>query len=335
MKLKLLLTITLILLAQGLFAKGIMEERNASAQKIDVELDFAALEEQVDALIVARDYAAAIPLLLRMHELNPQELWVVDYLGVLYINIPEESPEFKNALFWLLEAEKRYSTDSNVYYNLACIYSLKSDLENTIRAMNKAVVFGWPNFKLMGQDEDLENFHTTSWWQDIKDHLQIHEQLVMFAEFKSIEQEKNNDEKINFYSSMITALNELAPHIPALQYNPSYSLGLIFYNQENYVNAAECFLEQKTIYEHVLGKEHPSYATSLNNLGTLYYYMEDYTRSEQYYLESLAISEQALGKEHPSYVESLNNLGKLFDKTGDYSRAEQYYLEYKAIEERE
>ena len=51
-----------------------MEERNANAQELDVELEYAALEEQADAFIRVGGYAAAVPLLLRMHELNPEEL---------------------------------------------------------------------------------------------------------------------------------------------------------------------------------------------------------------------------------------------------------------------
>jgi tetratricopeptide (TPR) repeat protein len=87
------------------------------------------------------------------------------------------------------------------------------------------------------------------------------------------------------------------------------SRGREYYNQGDYVRAIECILQEKDINEKTLGKEHPDYATSLNNLGALYSSMGDYGKAERYYLEETSIKERVLGKEHPSYATSLNNLG--------------------------
>ena len=109
--------------------------------------------------------------------------------------------------------------------------------------------------------------------------------------------------------------------------------GIDYYEQGEYAKAIECFLEAKNIYEKTLGKEHPDYAISLNNLGILYWNMVDYAKAERYYLEAIAIKEKALGKEHLSYASSLNNLGELYSDIGNYSKAERYYLEATAIYE--
>ena len=45
--------------------------------------------------------------------------------------------------------------------------------------------------------------------------------------------------------------------------------GIEFYNKGDYPKAIESFLKAKDLYEKTLGKDHPSYATSLNNLGEL------------------------------------------------------------------
>ncbi|MCC7334772.1 MAG: CHAT domain-containing protein, partial [Pirellulaceae bacterium] len=91
------------------------------------------------------------------------------------------------------------------------------------------------------------------------------------------------------------------------------------------------YLEAKAICEKVLGKEHPNYATSLNNLATLYQSMGDTARAEPLYLEAKAICEKVLGKEHPNYATSLNNLATLYQSMGDTARAEPLCLEAKAI----
>ncbi len=49
-----------------------------------------------------------------------------------------------------------------------------------------------------------------------------------------------------------------------------------------------------------LGPEHPSVATSLNNLAELYRSQGRYESAEPLYVEALAIAERVLGKEHPN-----------------------------------
>jgi len=89
----------------------------------------------------------------------------------------------------------------------------------------------------------------------------------------------------------------------------------------DYAKAESCHLESKAIVEKVMGKEHPSYAGSLNNLGGLYDSMGDYAKAESCYLESRAIYEKLLGKEHPSYASSLNNLYTLYLNKEEYTQA--------------
>jgi tetratricopeptide (TPR) repeat protein len=69
----------------------------------------------------------------------------------------------------------------------------------------------------------------------------------------------------------------------------------------DYGKAESCLLEALAIREKALGKGHPYYATSINNLGTLYKDMGDYGKAESCLLEALAIWEKALGKGHPYY----------------------------------
>jgi CHAT domain-containing protein/Tfp pilus assembly protein PilF len=74
----------------------------------------------------------------------------------------------------------------------------------------------------------------------------------------------------------------------------------------------------------VLGEEHPSYASSLNNLGLLYQAMGDYKSAEPFLKQALVVKKKALGEDHPDYASSLNNLGVLYKEMGDYKSAEYY-----------
>ncbi|WP_461252109.1 tetratricopeptide repeat protein, partial [Treponema sp. R8-4-B8] len=302
MRLKIfLIAAVLAVCVQGaVFAKGIAEERAASDKRA-VSNDYDALAEQANANIEAGDYAAAIPLLKLMHELKPGELAPIEYLGNLYTH--EDRPEFHNALFWLTEAEKRGSSNSSVYYNLACIYSLRGEIEKAEAEMDKAFALGFSNFEWISQDDDLVNFRTGSLWEGIADnYTQIEQLLALLDEFTSNEEEKSITDRITFYSGIVTFLKELAPHIPALQSRPLFFLAHSYENMGNYALAEQNYLETKAIYEKVVGKEHPYYATTLSGLGVHYCDISDYAKAERYLLEAAAILEKALVKEHPYYA---------------------------------
>jgi CHAT domain-containing protein len=83
-----------------------------------------------------------------------------------------------------------------------------------------------------------------------------------------------------------------------------------------------------------LGPDHPSTATSLNNLALLYRSQGAYAKAEPLYLRSLAIMEKALGPDHSDTAISLNNLAELYRSQGAYAKAEPLYLRSLAIREK-
>ena len=77
------------------------------------------------------------------------------------------------------------------------------------------------------------------------------------------------------------------------------------------------------VAENSVGADHPSVATSLNNLALLYYTQGQYASAEPLYKRSLAIGEKALGPDHPDVATSLNNLAALYRATKRTEEAEK------------
>jgi tetratricopeptide (TPR) repeat protein len=68
----------------------------------------------------------------------------------------------------------------------------------------------------------------------------------------------------------------------------------LYYSQGNYGKAEPLLVRALAIREKVLGKEHPSVATSLNNLATLYWGKGDITRATDFFTRGLAVEEKNL-----------------------------------------
>jgi len=78
--------------------------------------------------------------------------------------------------------------------------------------------------------------------------------------------------------------------------------------------------------ERELGRDHPTTATSLNNLAVLYFSMGRYEDAMPLYERSLGIRERELGSNHASTAASLNNLAGLYRSMGRYGEAEGFYI---------
>jgi tetratricopeptide (TPR) repeat protein len=85
------------------------------------------------------------------------------------------------------------------------------------------------------------------------------------------------------------------------------------------------------IREKRLGPDHPSVATSLNNLAEVYRNQGRYGDADPLYRRSLAILERAFGRDHPLVASTLNNLGVLYDRQGRYAEAEPSCIATRAV----
>ena len=79
-------------------------------------------------------------------------------------------------------------------------------------------------------------------------------------------------------------------------------------SQGAYVRAEPLHLRALAIKEKALGPDHPTTATSLNNLALLYVNQGAYAKAEPLYLRALAINEKALGSNHPITLRVRENL---------------------------
>jgi len=77
------------------------------------------------------------------------------------------------------------------------------------------------------------------------------------------------------------------------------------------------------VRERVLGNEHPSTLTSMNNLALVQRDQGKYDEAEQMYREVVEVREKVLGKEHPDTLTSMSYLAAVLIDQSQYEEAEK------------
>ena len=95
------------------------------------------------------------------------------------------------------------------------------------------------------------------------------------------------------------------------------------YRTGQYARAVVVGKKALKVAEEIVGPDHPSVATALNNLALLYNTQGQYAAAEPLYKRALKIDEKALGPDHPKVATSLNNLASLYRATGRILEAQE------------
>ena len=107
-----------------------------------------------------------------------------------------------------------------------------------------------------------------------------------------------------------------------------------FYNKSaDYNTSLEWHQKSLTILEKVLGKDHPSTATTYNNIASVYDSQGQYDLALEWYQKALSIVQRVLGEDHPYTATTYNNIALVYDNQGQYDLALEWYQ--KALDAKE
>ncbi len=109
-----------------------------------------------------------------------------------------------------------------------------------------------------------------------------------------------------------------------------HNTGRYLYHRARYTEAEPLYQHALSIYEKVLGPEHPYTATTLHELARLFQDQDDYPRAEPLYQRALHIHEKMEGPNHPRTADTLHELARLYYHQGDYAHAEPLYYRLSA-----
>jgi CHAT domain-containing protein/Tfp pilus assembly protein PilF len=77
------------------------------------------------------------------------------------------------------------------------------------------------------------------------------------------------------------------------------------------------------IQDRVIGKNHPSYANTINSLAGVYTFLGNYFKAEVYYNIGLELFSKIYGVLNPQYAVFISNMGLFYKETGDFEKAQE------------
>jgi len=110
----------------------------------------------------------------------------------------------------------------------------------------------------------------------------------------------------------------------------------LYHAQRKYAQAESFYQRVLRLLEQTIGPEHPTLATTLNNLAVVYEAQGQYGAAEPLYQRALTLLERTLGPEHHNLAAALGNYADLLRKmqreaeaaTAE-SRAQAIWAKYK------
>ncbi len=108
---------------------------------------------------------------------------------------------------------------------------------------------------------------------------------------------------------------------------PFVGLGRFYEGQGMYALAEPLYEQCVSVVQTRLGEEHPSVASSFNNLAYIYQSQGRYEEAEFLHKQALEMQKKLLGNEHLDVAESLNCLGLIYTDEGRYAEAELVYVQ--------
>jgi tetratricopeptide (TPR) repeat protein len=109
------------------------------------------------------------------------------------------------------------------------------------------------------------------------------------------------------------------------------ALGRHLRRRGRHQEALQCFEKALTLNISVYGKEHPSVATSYNEMAVVYHRNCQYAQALEYYEMTLKIQIASLGKAHPHVASTYNNIAVVHGRQSNHEKALEYYAKAQEI----
>lgn len=134
-----------------------IEEYKKGLTTEDVDEKKEILANIGDSYQMLKNFSEAINYYNESLKVDPDYLYAIEMLGGVYmvgINDYEKGMEYN------LKAEKLGTSNSCVYYNIACYYSVKMDINKAFEYLDASIRYGYMDIENIESDSDLDSLRS-------------------------------------------------------------------------------------------------------------------------------------------------------------------------------
>ena len=94
------------------------------------------------------------------------------------VHIYTANKQYNMAIELLKNAIHRFNSPQNIYYNIACIYSMQDKVEDALIWLEEAIENGYDNWDLINSDKDLDKIRNTVPYEQFMQHYRQHNRHI-------------------------------------------------------------------------------------------------------------------------------------------------------------
>lgn len=320
-------------------AENFYKKKNWTAfkQELDELLKLAKTkEEKIDANILAggyyeleKDNKKAITYYETALKEDENQLSLIESLANLYITDTDLETKTGKALPLFLKAESLYSKKNDIFYNIACIYSLQNDTDKSIKYIDKLIYSGFDSIADIQKDPDLENLRKTEYfkklsknWKNIKSGKE--EILAGDESYRK----KNFTKTIEHYKKSKNFFTDSLGENSLYTAQSNFKMGRTYQEQKEFEKAIEFYISSLSIRLNAHIEGHPETTAAYSILGNTQRQRGkegDYDSSIEYHKKALDLRLKYHPDNSADIASAYKDLGTSYHSKKEYEKAVENY----------
>lgn len=255
------------------------------------------------------------------------------------VQIPETSSYIRSYSDYFEKSVLSYRKRKQEYDKELAAYVRKKELcDNQLNAYDKRMAEYIEKQKQSGRQsgdfEKVQTDYSANTSKALSQKLALAETQDRLRE-QEIALRMNRPSTVIYGSELLAANHGVVEIEKAREIEAIEKAAQSFYLERKYKQAESLYKQAADIRARDVGRDHPDYATAINNLALIYYKLNRYEEAERLYKQALSIREKAFGEDSGAVKETLQHMVALYHAQGKTSEGTALQSRIKEIEELE
>jgi tetratricopeptide (TPR) repeat protein/CHAT domain-containing protein len=237
-----------------------------------------------------------------------------------------DKKNYEKGFRYASEAEKLYSSDPSVYYNLACYFGTKGDAASALKYLELSLFYGFDDYALLSSEADFASVRAKAPFKAFQQNIaSIQKAISLRAQALDMQ---NKGDYAGSQRTILLAIDSLQAALGKGSLAEAALLdysGTVFWSQKKNDQALSAFQRTLAVEREKLGESHPRTADLYIQIGMTQYLQSRFDDAIASYRKALSIQLPALGEASDEVIGTYNDLGGAYSAKGEHAKAAEYF----------